>query len=84
MCQQQFEAEVMAEQYEWACNMAKAIAEICLDCARRWPLSTMNEWYEGRVRAAALIVPCVETLSARNEFIFLTGDYAKRHRRNLV
>lgn len=83
MCQQQFEVEVMAEQYELACYMAKTIAETSLNGARRWPLSTMNEWYEGRVRASSLIVPCPETLSARNEFLFLTGDYAKRHRRNL-
>lgn len=58
------------------------VAEWSLRDVRRWPFS-MAEYNEGRVRAAAVIYPCVETLAARNEVIFLKGDYAKRHGRNL-
>lgn len=59
-------------------NMALVIAENSLKAIRLAPTSIMNEWYEGRISAAALIYPCPETLGAKNESKFLAGAYAKR------
>ena len=59
-------------------NMALVIAQNSLNDIRRFPTSCMNEWYEGRICAAALIYPCPETLGAKNESKFLAGPYAKR------
>lgn len=59
-------------------NMALAIAENSLKAIRLAPTSIMNEWYEGRICAAALIYPCPETLGAKNESKFLAGPYARR------
>lgn len=59
-------------------NMALVIAQNSLNDIRRAPHSPMNEWYEGRICAAALIYPCPETLSAKHEAKFLAGAYAKR------
>lgn len=59
-------------------DMALVIAENSLNSIRRSPASPMNEWFEGRISAAALIYPCVETISAKNEARFLCGDYARR------
>ncbi len=39
----------------------------------------MDYWYQGRVDAAALISPSVETLSAANQIRFFISDYAYRH-----
>lgn len=58
------------------------VAQAALRDVRLWGLG-MAEYNEGRVRAAAVIYPCIETLSARNEVVFLKGDYAKRHGRFL-
>lgn len=82
MCQQQFEAEVMAEAHERAFSMAHIICEQSLYSVRKFP-RLMPEFYSGRARAAAMIYPTVETLSCRNEIEFLTGDYAMRHRRSI-
>ena len=87
MCQQQFEAEVMSEQAQYVYmpdphQMALIIAQNSLSDVRRAPHSPMNEWYEGRLCAAALIYPCVETMSAKNEAKFLSGVYAARHYRS--
>ena len=62
--------------------MANIIAEQCLSMTRKYPFS-LPQWYEGRAAAAALICPCVETLSAHNEIHFLNGSYARRHGRFL-
>ena len=59
-------------------NMALVIAENSLKAIRLAPTSIMNEWYEGRICAAALIYPCPETIGAKNEAKFLAGPYAKR------
>ena len=59
-------------------NMALVIAENSLFAVRLAPTSIMNEWYEGRISAAALIYPCHETLGAKNEARFLAGPYARR------
>lgn len=82
MCQQQFDAEVMAEAHERAFIMAHIICEQSLKSVRKYP-RLMPEYYSGRARAAALIYPTVETLSCRNEIEFLKGDYAVRHRRTI-
>jgi len=62
--------------------MAVIIANQSLNTVRKYPMS-MPQWYEGRAAAAALIYPCVETLSAHNEIKFLNGSYAQRHGRFL-
>jgi len=62
--------------------MANIIAEQCISMVRRCPMS-LPDWYEGRSAAAALICPCVETLSAHNEIRFLNGSYVQRHWRFL-
>jgi hypothetical protein len=59
--------------------MAKVVAEESLDAIRHNPNSYLREWEEGRVSVAALIYPCAETISARNEIRFLIGDYRRRH-----
>lgn len=82
MCQQQFEAEVMAEMHRSAFSMARIICEQSLDSVRKFP-KLMPQYYSGRARASALIYPTVETLSCRNEIEFLIGDYADRHRRTI-
>ena len=64
-------------------DMALVIAQNSLNDIRRFPTSSMNEWYEGRICAAALIYPCPETLSAKNEAKFLAGAYARRHQGRL-
>lgn len=61
-------------------SMALIIARNSLADIRRAPTSEMNEWYEGRICAAALIYPCPDTLSAKNEARFLAGEYARRWR----
>lgn len=87
MCQQQFETEVQAEQYPyWKTesfekSMAESIASNALAAIRKYPkLSSLNEWYEGRISAVALIFPNVLTISAKNEARFLAGEYARRVR----
>ena len=59
-------------------RMALVIAENSLADVLRSPASPMNDWYEGRLCAAALIYPCVETLSAKNVARFIAGEYARR------
>jgi hypothetical protein len=63
-------------------NMAVIIAVQSLNTVRKYPMS-MPQWYEGRAAAAALIYPCVETLTAHNEIHFLNTHYAQRHGRFL-
>jgi hypothetical protein len=59
-------------------SLCLILAEDVLDQVRRYP-TILPEWREGRAAAAALIYPCVETLSAANETRFLVNDYARRH-----
>ena len=80
MCQQQFEAEFMAEKWNNEQSMAKTIAQQSLERVRCRTNPYMNEWYDGRASASALIYPCPETLAAKNEIRFLCGVYARRHR----
>jgi hypothetical protein len=61
--------------------MACIIAGHSLDDCRRWPsrgFEDLREWSSGRAAAAALIHPCVETLTAANECRFLV-NYHWRH-----
>lgn len=86
MCQQQFDKEVSAQLRmieEGKCgmqSMAETIARTSLEMVRKAPASTLNEWLEGRASAAALIYPTPETIAAKNECRFLSGDYARRVR----
>ena len=62
-------------------TLAIHIAEHSLEMVRKYQKDQlgMNEWYDGRVSAAALMYACPQTLAARNEVRFLTGEYCRRH-----
>ncbi len=86
MCQQQFDNDVTAqlrmieEGKRGMQSMAEEIAKGSLALVRKSPSSTLNEWLEGRVCAAALIYPTPLTVGAKNECRFLAGEYAYRVR----
>jgi hypothetical protein len=86
MCQEQFEAEVQAEQYPyWRVesfekSMAENIVSTSLKQIRSRPDSAISQWCEGRIAAVALIYPSVAVEAAHNEARFLAGEYAYRIR----
>ena len=40
----------------------------------------MAYYYEGKIRTAETLFPCIETTSSSNEAIFLVNEYYPRHR----
>lgn len=57
---------------------AQVTAEYALNMLCKHP-NILSDWYEGRACASALICDIPEVQAARNEAVFLSRDYNRRH-----